>query len=46
MNSFIVAINNDLRNNNQFFISIDANKVSMDDISGKLDRSINGGNSK
>ncbi len=46
MNSFIVAINNDLRNNNQFFISIDANKVSMDDISGKLGKSINGGNTK
>lgn len=42
VDSFIVAINNDLRNNNQFFISIDANKVSLDDISGKLGKSING----
>jgi len=43
VDSFIVAINNDLRNNNQFFISIDANKVSLDDISAKLGKSINGG---
>jgi hypothetical protein len=42
VDSFIIAINNDLRNNNQFFISIDANKVSLDDISGKLGKSING----
>jgi hypothetical protein len=42
VDSFIVAINNDLRNNNQFFISIDANKVSMDDISGKLGKQMNG----
>lgn len=42
VDSFIVAINNDLRNNNQFFINIDANKVSLDDISGKLGKSING----
>jgi hypothetical protein len=43
VDSFIVAINNDLRNNNQFFISIDANKVSLDDISGKLGKAMNGG---
>ena len=42
VDSFIVAINNDLRNNNQFFISIDANKISVDDITGKLGKSING----
>ena len=42
VDSFIIAINNDLRNNNQFFISIDANKVSLDDISGKLGKKMNG----
>ncbi len=42
VDSFIVAINNDLRNNNQFFISIDANKVSLDDISGRLGKAMNG----
>jgi hypothetical protein len=46
VDSFIVAINTDLRNNNQFFISIDADKVSLDDISSKLGRSINGGTPK
>ncbi len=35
--SFIVA------NNHQFFISIDANKVSLEDISGKLGKAVNGG---
>jgi ABC-type sugar transport system permease subunit len=43
VDSFIVAINNDLRNNNQFFISIDANKVSLEDISSKLGKTMNGG---
>jgi hypothetical protein len=42
VDSFIVAINTDLRNNTQFFISIDANKVSLEDISSKLGQSING----
>jgi hypothetical protein len=42
VDSFIVAINTDLRNNNQFFISIDANKVSLDDISGRLGKQMNG----
>ncbi len=46
VDSFIVAINTDLRNNNQFFISIDANKVNLDDISSKLGKSINGGTAK
>ncbi|MBC7507673.1 MAG: hypothetical protein H7320_02835 [Ferruginibacter sp.] len=46
MDSFIEAINNDRRNNNQFFISIDANKVSMENISGRLGKSVNGGNRK
>jgi hypothetical protein len=46
VDSFIVAINTDLRNNNQFFISIDANKVNLDDISSKLGKSINGGTPK
>ena len=46
VDSFIVAINTDLRNNNQFFISIDANKVSLDDISSKLGKTINGGGTK
>jgi hypothetical protein len=42
VDSFIVAINTDLHNNNQFFITIDANKVSLDDISGKLGKQMNG----
>jgi len=46
VDSFIVAINTDLRNNNQFFISIDANKVTLDDISSKLGKTINGGGAK
>ena len=46
VDSFIVAINNDLRNNNQFFISIDANKVLMENISGRLGKSDNGSNTK
>jgi len=46
VDSFIEAINNDRRNNNQFFISIDANKVSMENISGRLGKSVNAGNRK
>lgn len=46
MDSFIEAINNDRRNNKQFFISIDANKVLMENISGKLGKSVDGGNTK
>lgn len=46
VDSFIEAINNDRRNNNQFFISIDANKVLMENISGRLGESVNGGNRK
>jgi len=42
VDSFIIALNNDLRNNNQFFITIDANKISLDDITGKLGKAING----
>jgi hypothetical protein len=40
--SFIVAISSDLRANGQFFMAIDANKISFDDISGKLGKSLNG----
>jgi hypothetical protein len=40
--SFIVAVNNDLRTNSQFFISIDANKISFDEISSKLGKAVNG----
>ncbi|MFN8251783.1 MAG: hypothetical protein U0V75_07860 [Ferruginibacter sp.] len=46
VDSFIVAINSDLRNNNQFFMSIDASKISLDDISSKLGKSVNGGGGK
>lgn len=42
IDSFIIALNNDLKANNQFFITIDAGKVSLDDISGKLGKAING----
>ncbi len=39
--SFIVAVNNDLRDNDQFFLSIDANKVSIEDISSKMGKALN-----
>jgi hypothetical protein len=42
VDSFIVAVNSDLRDNNQFFLTIDANKASLDDISSKLGKSMNG----
>lgn len=42
IDSFIVAVNNDLRINNQFFMDIDANKISFDEISSKLGKSVNG----
>jgi hypothetical protein len=43
VDSFIVAINTDLRTNNQFFLDIDASKISLDEISSKLGKSVNGG---
>ena len=43
VDSFIVAINTDLRSNNQFFLDIDASKISLDEISSKLGKSVNGG---
>ncbi len=42
VDSFIVAINNDLRTNSQFFLTIDANKASLEDISSKLGKATNG----
>ena len=42
VDSFIVAINTDLRNNTNFFLNIDANKVSLDEISSKLGKTVNG----
>ena len=42
VDSFIIALNNDLKSNNQFFITIDASKISLDDISGKLGKAVNG----
>ena len=41
VDSFIVAINNDLSSNNQFFLNIDANKASIDDINSKLGKTLN-----
>ena len=41
VDSFIIAVNNDLRLNNQFFLTIDANKAAIDDISSKLGKTLN-----
>jgi hypothetical protein len=38
--SFIVAVSNDLKANSQFFMTIDGSKISIDDISGKLGKSL------
>lgn len=42
IDSFIVSVNNDIKNYSQFFIKIDANKISLEDISSKLGKSVNG----
>lgn len=42
VDSFIVAINNDMRASNQFFVNIDASKISLDEVSSKLGKSMNG----